>query len=126
MSGKLTALLVEDDPGDALLLEELVADCRTVPVELLQAGSLAEAFEVLKRAHVDVLLLDLSLPDAFGTGTVARAIGMSRIASEAGLARPALYRALAEDGNPSLATIARVLGAMGLRLTVEPTRSDAA
>ena len=63
---------------------------------------------------------------AEGLGTVARAIGMSRIASEAGLARPALYRALAEDGNPSLATVTRVLSTMGLRLTVEPARPDAA
>ncbi|NDC75500.1 putative addiction module antidote protein [bacterium] len=56
---------------------------------------------------------------AEGLGTVARAIGMSRIAAEAGLARPALYRALAEDGNPALATVARVLATMGLRLSVE-------
>jgi probable addiction module antidote protein len=63
---------------------------------------------------------------AEGLGTVARAIGMSRIANEAGLARPALYRALAEDGNPSLATVAKVLSTMGLRLTVEPARPDAA
>lgn len=56
---------------------------------------------------------------AEGLGTVARAIGMSRIANDAGLARPALYRALAKDGNPALATVTRVLSAMGLRLTVE-------
>ena len=63
---------------------------------------------------------------AEGLGTVARAIGMSRIANETGLARPALYRALTEDGNPSLATVARVLSTMGLRLTVEPVHPDAA
>jgi probable addiction module antidote protein len=56
---------------------------------------------------------------AEGLGTVARAIGMTRIAAEAGLARPALYRALAEDGNPALATVTRVLATMGLRLSVE-------
>ena len=56
---------------------------------------------------------------AEGLGTVARAIGMSRIAHDAGLARPARYRALAKDGNPALATVTRVLSAMGLRLTVE-------
>jgi len=56
---------------------------------------------------------------AEGIGTVARAIGMTQIAAEAGLARPALYRALAEDGNPALATVARVLATMGLRLSVE-------
>ena len=56
---------------------------------------------------------------AEGLGTVARAIGMTQVAAEAGLARPALYRALAEDGNPALAIVARVLATMGLRLSVE-------
>jgi len=56
---------------------------------------------------------------AEGLGTVARAIGMTQVAAEAGLARPALYRALAEDGDPALATVARVLATMGLRLSVE-------
>ncbi|MEI7970894.1 MAG: addiction module antidote protein [Betaproteobacteria bacterium] len=56
---------------------------------------------------------------AEGLGTVARAISMTQVASEAGLARPALYRALAEDGNPALATVTRVLATMGLRLSVE-------
>jgi signal transduction histidine kinase/DNA-binding NarL/FixJ family response regulator len=74
MTGKLRALLVEDEPADAFLLQELVEGCKTVPVELLHVGSLAEAFELLRRTAVDVLLLDLSLPDGYGTDTVARAI----------------------------------------------------
>jgi probable addiction module antidote protein len=41
---------------------------------------------------------------------------MTEIASETGLAREALYRALSEDGNPEFATVLRVLKALGLRL----------
>ena len=52
-------------------------------------------------------------------GVVARARGMSRIAREMGLSRESLYRALSPDGNPELATVLRIIAAMGLRLTAE-------
>lgn len=50
-------------------------------------------------------------------GEVARARGMSQLARDAGLARESLYRSLSEEGNPSFATINKVLRALGLRLT---------
>lgn len=50
-------------------------------------------------------------------GDAARAYGMTKLARETGLAREALYRALSEDGNPEFATVLRVLGALGLRLS---------
>lgn len=50
-------------------------------------------------------------------GEVARARGMSQLARDAGLARESLYRSLSADGNPSFATISKVLHALGLRLT---------
>ncbi|MGU9980490.1 addiction module antidote protein [Phreatobacter sp. HK31-P] len=53
-------------------------------------------------------------------GQVARARGMSQIASEAGLSREALYRALSRDGDPRLSTLTGVMKAMGLRIAVEP------
>ena len=45
---------------------------------------------------------------------------MSQTARDAGISREGLYKALAEDGNPSLATILKVLRTFGLRMTVEP------
>ena len=59
-------------------------------------------------------------------GDVARAKGMSQLARETGMSRESLYRALSEDGNPQLATVLRVLEALGLKLTIEPKRTDAA
>lgn len=59
-------------------------------------------------------------------GDVARAKGMSQLARETGMSRESLYRALSEDGNPQLATVLKVLEALGLKLTVEPKRTDAA
>lgn len=51
-------------------------------------------------------------------GDIARARGMSQVARDAGLSRESLYKALSEDGNPSLATVLKVAKALGLRLRV--------
>lgn len=53
-------------------------------------------------------------------GEVARARGMAQTAREAGISREGLYKALAADGNPSFATVLKVLQALGLRLHVGP------
>jgi len=55
-------------------------------------------------------------------GVVARARGMSEIAREAGVSRESLYRSLSTDGNPELATVLRVMRALGLRLSATPLR----
>jgi probable addiction module antidote protein len=53
---------------------------------------------------------------AAALGDIARAKGMSQIAREAGLGRESLYKALSPEGNPELATVLKVLKALGLRL----------
>jgi probable addiction module antidote protein len=53
-------------------------------------------------------------------GDVARSKGMSEIAKKSGLGQQALYRALSEDGNPTLETLLGILDALGLQLTVQP------
>jgi probable addiction module antidote protein len=55
--------------------------------------------------------------------TVARSHGISDLARRSGVSRPDIYKALGEDGNPSFETIRSILGAMGLRLTVEPAEA---
>ena len=52
-------------------------------------------------------------------GIVARARGMSGLAAETGVKRQQLYRALSEDGNPTLETLTKVINALGFRLSVE-------
>lgn len=54
-------------------------------------------------------------------GVIARTRGMSRIARETGLSRESLYRALSAEGNPEFVTVLRIMEALGLRLTAEPT-----
>jgi probable addiction module antidote protein len=51
-------------------------------------------------------------------GDVAKARGMTALARESGIAREALYRALSNKGNAEFATIMKVIGAMGLHLTL--------
>ncbi|MGD9810024.1 MAG: addiction module antidote protein [Sphingobium sp.] len=57
---------------------------------------------------------------ASALGDIARSKGMSEIARKTGLGRQALYTALSENGNPTLETLAAVLNALGLELTVRP------
>lgn len=51
---------------------------------------------------------------------VAKARGMTELAQAAGITRPGLYKALSENGNPSFSTVASVLKALGVRLSVTP------
>jgi serine phosphatase RsbU (regulator of sigma subunit) len=66
-----SVLLIEDDPGDALLVEELVVD-GAPGLQLHWVRSLAEAAEHLATAEPDCVLLDLHLPDAQGLEAVER------------------------------------------------------
>ncbi|WP_313504662.1 addiction module antidote protein [Kaistella carnis] len=53
-------------------------------------------------------------------GTIAKAIGMTKIAEKTGLSRPSLYKALSEGAKPQFATIMKVLKAVGGQLHVNP------
>jgi len=69
----LRVLLVEDDPGDARLVDILLAEeDRSSSFEVTHAGRLDEALERLEQQAFDVILLDQSLPDSSGLETVDR------------------------------------------------------
>ena len=53
-------------------------------------------------------------------GVIARARNMSQLASDTGLTREGLYKALSSEGNPSFSTVAKVAKALGFKLTVQP------
>ncbi|HSM12790.1 MAG TPA: addiction module antidote protein [Thermoanaerobaculia bacterium] len=55
---------------------------------------------------------------AAALGDIARAMGMTRVARATGLGRESLYKALSPNGNPELATVLRVVAALGLELHV--------
>ena len=70
-------------------------------------------------AYLDAWLTDAP-DDAAGIaralGDIARAKGMTQVARDSGLSRESLYKALSENGNPSLATVLKVAKALGVRL----------
>jgi signal transduction histidine kinase len=74
-SDRLDVLLVEDNPGDARLVEHSL---RTgtggafEPPELVQAESMAAAVEELEAGEYDLVLLDLGLPERSGLDTLER------------------------------------------------------
>ena len=72
ISGNIRVLLVEDNPGDAFLIQEHLLDDETCDYELKQASRLSEAIGLLADGHFDVILLDISLPDSHGIETVSR------------------------------------------------------
>lgn len=53
-------------------------------------------------------------------GDIARAKGMTQVAKDAGLSRESLYKALSENGNPSFATVLKVVRALGVKFHAEP------
>lgn len=69
----IRVLLVEDNPGDARLLQEAVAEVGASGlVQLVHVDRLKEALNRLSAETFDVVLLDLSLPDEQGLATVTR------------------------------------------------------
>jgi len=67
---KTRVLLVEDSAADARLLQELLSEVPGRPFQVTTAGTLRDA--IASVAGHDVVLLDLSLPDAHGVDTVSR------------------------------------------------------
>ena len=68
--GALRILLVEDNPGDAALIEAALGSSREPLFELHSESRLRPALERLGRERFDIVLLDLNLPDSFGFDTV--------------------------------------------------------
>jgi two-component system, NarL family, sensor histidine kinase UhpB len=65
-------LVLEDNPGDLFLLEESLRGTDLQIAEITHAVTLADAKQVLADKRIDLLFLDLSLPDSFGLETYTR------------------------------------------------------
>lgn len=86
-----------------------------------------DSAEYLKTDEDMVLYLEACLDEAGddaaliakALGVIARAKGMAQLAQQTGLGRESLYKALSGDGNPSFATILKVMSALGIKLHAE-------
>ncbi len=66
----IKVLLIEDNDVDAQLTQDLLSEWSTEEFQVARATTLAEGLSLLSRERFDAMLLDLSLPDAFGLPTV--------------------------------------------------------
>jgi PAS domain S-box-containing protein len=69
MANLLVIGLVEDNPGDARLIQEMLREPPVAPFRVDWSSRLDEALSRLDRESFDVLLLDLGLPDSQGLAT---------------------------------------------------------
>ena len=92
---------------------------RDVSYQDYLTASLADPVEAA--AYVEVVLgLDDPAALRVALRQVAKAHGMADVARRADVGEKTLFRALSENGNPTIATLHKVLHAMGLRLSVTP------
>ena len=71
-SGKLTVLLIEDDADFATLVRDMLAAQPGTPIELISCGSFATGVQRLREGGINMVLLDLFLPDSHGSLTLSR------------------------------------------------------
>lgn len=88
------------DPANALVDDEEIAFFMADALETGDAAFIAQAL-----------------------GVVARAKGMTSVATETGLSREQLYRSFSEEGNPTLKSTLAVMKALGIELTIKSPHS---
>ncbi|OAT27829.1 addiction module antidote protein [Buttiauxella brennerae ATCC 51605] len=88
------------DPAAALVNDEAIAFFMADALETGDAAFIAQAL-----------------------GVVARAKGMTSVATETGLSREQLYRSFSEEGNPTLKSTLAVMKALGIELTTKVPNS---
>jgi PAS domain S-box-containing protein len=64
-------LLIGDNPGDARLIREYLAEEKAGRFDLESAGRLSTGLSLLEEERIDLVLLDLGLPDSKGFATFA-------------------------------------------------------
>ncbi|MEI8233982.1 MAG: response regulator [Verrucomicrobiota bacterium] len=72
----IKVLLIDDEPAQAWLVTEHLRSVSAKsgrPISLVHTESLHEGFQRLAETDIDVLLLDLSLPDSVGLDTLTKA-----------------------------------------------------
>ncbi|MFH0909191.1 MAG: response regulator [bacterium] len=73
----LRVLLIEDDPGEARLIREMLRRSPNTTYDLRHAGNLSDGLAFLHVVPADIVLLDLSLPDSNGLDTLAKLTNMA-------------------------------------------------
>jgi len=70
--GSINALLIEDNPADARLIKEMLTEQKSSRFDLEWVDRLSKGIDHLENNIVDIVLLDLKLPDSSGIDTFVR------------------------------------------------------
>ena len=73
----IKVLLIEDNPGDARLIKEMLNDSDNFNFELKCVDRLSAGLECLNKRNINLILLDIFLPDSSGLNTIERIIAKS-------------------------------------------------
>jgi len=73
MTNRIRTLLIEDNPGDAFLIQELLQEIQSTKFIVTWVDSLAKGIAETQMKEIDVILLDLTLPDSIGIETFKEA-----------------------------------------------------
>jgi probable addiction module antidote protein len=90
-----------------------------------------DVLDHLKTPDDRMLYLEAAFEDgdpsliAHALGDVARAVGMTSVAKDAGVSREALYKSLSEAGDPRLSTFLGVIKALGLKVSISANQDAA-
>lgn len=68
----IRVLLVDDNPDDVRLIKAMLIDTKGVTFDFMSAGRFSQGLVCLAEGGIDVLLLDLVLPDSHGLDTFVR------------------------------------------------------
>lgn len=78
MKENLNILLVEDNPGDAFLVKFYLEESILKSAQFIHAEYMQSALDILSKNEIDVVLLDLNLPDSKGVETVQSILDHSK------------------------------------------------
>lgn len=77
LNDTIKVLMIEDNMGDARLISEMIKEVKRVNIKLEHALRLASGLERLSKGGIDVILLDLGLPDSVGLDSLKKVNSIS-------------------------------------------------
>ncbi len=69
--GEISVLLIEDNPGDQVIIQENLRESEDCHFSIKNCFSLSEGLKALETKNIDIILLDLWLPDSTGLNTLS-------------------------------------------------------
>ena len=68
-SDPLSILIIEDNPSDSFLIEQMLSSSELAIEKIFTCERLGDGIQLIKQNAISIVLSDLSLPDSFGLET---------------------------------------------------------